>query len=93
MTPASTTKCHVTTWQDAVRAEAYLLTIMEAKANDAAFGAQWMSHVTLAFGSPATLRHHLPTGLRARYDWWVSKLERREHDRHQLSLFDLEDMQ
>ncbi len=56
-------------------AEAYLLTVMEAKANDAAFGSQWMVHVALAFSSPAELRALLPIGLRDRYDWWVHTLK------------------
>lgn len=84
-------KCRVTTWREAVMAEAYLLTIMEAKARDATFGQQWMAYVGTAFSSPAGLRHHLPISLRARFDWWAHTLERRERDRNQLNLFDQEE--
>lgn len=80
-------KCNVTTREEAVLAEAYLLTLTEDEVQSASFGVFWMQRVVFAFTNPRAARSVLSPALRARYDYWVRYLGQQPADAEQLSLF------
>lgn len=90
--PTSTTRnssvtCRPQSWSDAVRTEAYLLTLAEARADTPVYGHAWFQDVVTAFtAAPKQLRAFIPAPLRHRYDWWVTELSA-----EQLDLFHHED--